>query len=173
MPAQQHAESAVLCLSVCGCCCLPCAADVANLISKTLEVDSSILTAVLFTQYGMTVAWRLQGSTANELSYTVRLPTGGKPRCCPSDSPTVLHGCLEAGASPASPFVNACVVRMVLMKTRLACLSHKPDTHMHCTALCTQHHPHALPSHVHSSTPHALCLSALTGHQQAGGSHHA
>lgn len=48
-----------------------CAADVANLISKTLEVDSTMLTAVLFTQYGMTIAWRLQGSTANELSYTV------------------------------------------------------------------------------------------------------
>lgn len=50
-----------------------CCADVANLISKTLEVDSSILTAVMFTQYGMTIAWRLQGSTANELSYTVRM----------------------------------------------------------------------------------------------------
>jgi len=46
-------------------------ADVANVISKTLDVDSSILTAVLFTQYGMTIAWRLQGSVANELSYTV------------------------------------------------------------------------------------------------------
>lgn len=48
-----------------------CFADVANVISKTLDVDSSILTAVLFTQYGMTIAWRLQGSVANELSYTV------------------------------------------------------------------------------------------------------
>lgn len=45
--------------------------DVANALSKTLEVDSSILTAVLFTQYGMTIAWRLQGAVANELSYTV------------------------------------------------------------------------------------------------------
>jgi hypothetical protein len=53
--------------------CSFCATDVANLISKTLEVDSTMLTAVLFTQYGMTIAWRLQGSTANELSYTVRL----------------------------------------------------------------------------------------------------
>jgi hypothetical protein len=47
-------------------------ADVANVIGKTLEVDNSILTAVLFSQYGMTIAWRLQGSVANELSYTVR-----------------------------------------------------------------------------------------------------
>jgi hypothetical protein len=38
---------------------------------KTLGVDSSVLTAVLFTQYGMTIAWRTQGNTANELSYTV------------------------------------------------------------------------------------------------------
>jgi hypothetical protein len=54
--------------------------DVANVIGKTLEVDSSILTAVMFTQYGMTIAWRLQGSTANELSYTVSFHQTGRGR---------------------------------------------------------------------------------------------
>jgi hypothetical protein len=56
----------LLCVLRCDLC-----ADVANVIGKTLEVDNSILTAVLFSQYGMTIAWRLQGSVANELSYTV------------------------------------------------------------------------------------------------------
>jgi hypothetical protein len=46
-------------------------ADVANLISKTLNVDSTVLTAVLFTQFGLTIGWKTQGTTANELSYTV------------------------------------------------------------------------------------------------------
>eukprot|EP00879_Flechtneria_rotunda_P003346 GHRR01003572.1.p1 GENE.GHRR01003572.1~~GHRR01003572.1.p1 ORF type:complete len:876 (+),score=152.79 GHRR01003572.1:474-3101(+) len=53
------------------------ASDVATLVSKTLGVDSSVLTAVLFTQYGMTIAWKMQGATANELSYTAIKKVGG------------------------------------------------------------------------------------------------
>jgi hypothetical protein len=48
-----------------------CSTDVANVIAKTLGVDSTVLSAVLFTQYGLTIAWRIQGAVANELSYTV------------------------------------------------------------------------------------------------------
>jgi hypothetical protein len=55
-----------------------CNADVANLISKTLQVDSTVLTAVLFTQFGLTIGWKTQGTTANELSYTVSTGHG----CC-------------------------------------------------------------------------------------------
>jgi len=49
-----------------------CIADVATLISKTLGVDSQVLTGVAFTQFGMVIAWRMQGNLANQLSYTVR-----------------------------------------------------------------------------------------------------
>ncbi|KAF8071307.1 IP5P13 [Scenedesmus sp. PABB004] len=53
------------------------ASDVAGLLQKTLGVDASVLTAVLFTQYGMTIAWKTQGDTANELAYTAIAKTGG------------------------------------------------------------------------------------------------
>lgn len=53
------------------------ASDVANLISKTLNVDSTVLTAVLFTQFGLTIGWKTQGTTANELSYTAIKKEGG------------------------------------------------------------------------------------------------
>lgn len=54
------------------------ASDVATLLQKTLEVDSSILSAVMFTQYGLSIAWKTRGQTANELSYTAISKAGGQ-----------------------------------------------------------------------------------------------
>jgi hypothetical protein len=72
-----------------------CDADVANLISKTLQVDSTVLTAVLFTQFGLTIGWKTQGTTANELSYTVSTAHG----CW---WPTGVTQSLEAAAAAAA-----------------------------------------------------------------------
>jgi hypothetical protein len=47
-------------------------ADIADVIRKALGVDTRVLPGVAFTDTGITFAWQMQGTTPNQLAYTVR-----------------------------------------------------------------------------------------------------
>ena len=71
-------------------------ADVADVVRKALGVDTGVLPGVAFTDTGITFAWLMQGSSPNQLTYTVRKRL---LRLLPDFCWTWMHAVARAGGS--------------------------------------------------------------------------